>query len=242
MKKMIKKIASLAFTFVATVSLAVPTFAEDTKAEVPTEENPMIVDKEAGTISIWAYVNGKYLETSTRHAVVFDEGNFGGKSVYGTTANQNDFYEALMEIGAEPGNNMTVDNATETYVEGDILDIKVTWEGAEKEYDLGETIIDSNGKEFEFHFGGNQETAKEKHTGCITCLDSCPVGLISNSAYTYGAVEKRSEVEFFGNVDILPEEGTPVIITYSVKKADEKEDKEESKEESKEETKEETKK
>ncbi|WP_235991455.1 YdjY domain-containing protein [Facklamia lactis] len=227
MKKMIKKLVTVAFTFVTALSLSTTVFAE---GEVPTEENPMILDKEAGTITILAHVNGKYLETSTRHGVVFDDGNFGGKSIYGTKVNQNEFYDNLLEIGAVPGDNMTPENAEETHVEGDILDIKVTWEGAEKEYDLGETIVDSNGNEFEFHFGGNQETAKEKHTGCITCLDSCPVGLISNSTYTYGAVEKRGEVEFMGNTEILPEDGTPVIITYSVKNSekDSGEEKEES--------------
>ncbi|MGX7108091.1 YdjY domain-containing protein [Facklamia miroungae] len=223
MKKIVTKITTVVLSVLVIFSLTVPTFAETEKAvELPTEENPMVVDKEAGTISIYAYVNGKYLETSTRHAVVFDDGNFGGKSVYGTKANQNDFYEALLEIGARPGNNMTVENAEETHVEGDLMDIKVFWEGADKEYDLGETIVDSNGKEFEFHFGGNKGRAHEKHTGCITCLDSCPVGLISNSTYTYGAVEKRGEVEFFGNPKILPEEGTPVIITYSFHKEGDK--------------------
>ncbi|MCR8968577.1 YdjY domain-containing protein [Facklamia sp. 7083-14-GEN3] len=219
MKKMMKKLATAAFTFITAFSLSIPTLAEeDASSQLPTEENPMVIDKEAGTISIYAYVNGKYLETSTRHAVVFDDGNFGGKSVFGTTANQNEFYEALLEIGAEPGDNMTAENAEETHVEGDLMDIKVSWEGAEKEYDLSETIIDSNGNDFEFHFGGNKGRAHDKHTGCITCLDSCPVGLISNATYTYGAVEKRGEVEFSGNSEILPEEGTPVIITYSIHK------------------------
>ena len=239
MKNMVKKFAILVFTFATTVLLTVPTFAEtDSIVELPTEENPMVVNKEAGTISIYAYVNGKYLETATRHAVVFDDGNFGGKSIYGTRANQNDFYEALMEIGAKPGNNMTPENSEKTHVEGDIMDIKVTWDGAEKEYDLGETIVDSNGNEFEFHFGGNQGRAKDKHTGCITCLDSCPVGLISNSTYTYGAVEKRREVEFYGNTEILPEEGTPVIITYAISGKKAEKSVEDKKEETKEETKE----
>ncbi|MGF3075444.1 YdjY domain-containing protein [Facklamia sp. P12934] len=231
MNKMIKKLMTLVFAFVTVLSLSVPTLAEeDAPANLPTEENPMVVDKEAGTISIYAYVNGKYLETSTRHAVVFDDGNFGGKSVFGTTANQNKFYEALIEIGAEPGDNMTAENAEETHVAGDLMDIKVTWEGAEKEYNLSETIIDSNGNDFEFRFGGNKGRAHDKHTGCITCLDSCPVGLISNATYTYGAVEKRGEVAFSGNGEILPEEGTPVIITYSIHKEDSKDKKVESNE------------
>lgn len=57
---------------------------------------------------------------------------------------------------------------------------------------------------------------KTKKTGCLTCLDSCPVGIISNAAYTYGAVEERNEVEFTGNADVLPEDGTYVAVTYAL--------------------------
>lgn len=233
MKKSIKKLAGLALVFSTTLALVSPIFASENASEsvkteetaepageMPTEEKPMIVDKENRTIKILASVNGKYLETSTRHGVVYDDGNFGRKSIYGTKVHEMDFHKAMLEIQAKPGNNMTLDNAAETHVEGDIMDITVTWDGADKEYEFGETIIDSNGNPFEFHFGGNEKVATEKHTGCITCLDSCPVGLISNATYTYGAVEKRGEVEFFGNKEILPEDGTPVIITYKIKDAE----------------------
>ena len=47
-------------------------------------------------------------------------------------------------------------------------------------------------------------------------MDSCPVGIISNTTYTYGAVEKRNEVKFTGNADVLPEDGTYVAVTYTL--------------------------
>ena len=111
---------------------------------------------------------------------------------------------------------MTVDNGATTHVEGTALDMKVTWNGAEKEYDVNEVIKDSNGKQIAFKFGGNLEMAKNKNTGCLSCLDSCPVGIISNSTYTYGSVEKTSEVTFMGNGDILPEDGTYIATVYSI--------------------------
>ena len=228
MNKFIKKIASVAFTFVAAASLAVPTFAEES---LPTEEEPILVDKENKTITLLAYVNGKYLETNTRHAIVFDDGNFGHKSIFGTKGNQDDFYEALKEIGAESGDNMTPENKEETQVEGDKINVTVTWDGAEKDYDINEVINDSNGNELDFRFGGNKERAHEVFNGCILCLDSCPVGLISNHTYTYGAVENRNEVNFTGNADVLPEEGTPVYITFSVKSEDDSDDQEKEDEE-----------
>ena len=181
-------------------------------------ENPIVVDKEAGTVTVLSQVNGKYLTEATRHASVFKEGSNGAKSVFTSYGNHEDFYNALVEIGAEPGNNMTPDNAATTHVEGTPIDMKITWDGADKAYDVNEVINDSNGKEIAFKFGGNHDRSIEKHTGCLTCLDSCPVGIISNSAYTYGAVETTKEVEFTGNKDVLPEDGTYVATVYSIAK------------------------
>lgn len=179
-------------------------------------ENPIKVDKEAGTVTVLAQVNGKYFTEPTRHASVFTDGSNGAKSVFTAYGTHEDFYNALVEIGAQPGNNMTPDNAATTHVEGTPIDMKVTWDGADKEYDVNEVINDSNGKEIAFKFGGNHDRSMEKHTGCLTCLDSCPVGIISNSAYTYGAVENTQEVEFTGNKDVLPEDGTYVVTVYSI--------------------------
>ena len=63
-------------------------------------ENPIVVDKEAGTITVLAQVNGKYLTEGTRHASVFKEGNNGAKFVFTAYGTHEDFYDALIEIGA----------------------------------------------------------------------------------------------------------------------------------------------
>ena len=55
--------------------------------------------------------------------------------------------------------------------------------------------------------------------------------MISNHTYTYGAVENRNEVNFTGDADVLPEEGTPVYITFSVKSEDDSDDQEKEDEE-----------
>lgn len=181
-------------------------------------ENPIKVDKEAGTVTVLSQVNGKYFTEGTRHASVFKDGSNGAKSVFTSYGTHEDFYNALVEIGAEPGDNMTPDNAATTTVEGTPIDMKVTWNGADKEYDVNEVINDSNGNKIAFKFGGNHDRSIEKHTGCLTCLDSCPVGIISNSSYTYGAVENTQEVKFTGNKDVLPEDGTYVVTVYSIAK------------------------
>lgn len=186
---------------------------EKMKIEV-SEKNPIIVDKEAKTVTVLSQVNGKYFTEPTRHASVEKSGSNGTKSVLTAYATPEQFYNGLIEIGAKAGENMNPDNATTTHVEGSKITATVTWDGADKEYDINEVIKDSNGKKIDFRFGGNLERAKTKKTGCLTCLDSCPVGIISNTTYTYGAVEKRNEVAFTGNADVLPEDGTFVAVTY----------------------------
>ncbi len=218
-KRMAMMLLALVFVFVAGCS--------SSSAEGPDEnveingvstENPMLFDEEAGTITVLARVNGKYFTEPTRHAAVYYDGGFGDKSIFTAFADQNQFYENLISLGAEPGNNMNADTAAETHVEGDKMNIEVDWEGNDKPYALNDVVIDSNGNDLDMRFGGNKDSAKEKHTGCLSCFDSCPVGIISNSTYTYGAVEKRNEVEFTGNADVLPEDGTYVTLTYSVEK------------------------
>ena len=160
-------------------------------------DKPMKVDKEAGTVTVLTKVNGKYFEQSTRHNSVEQSGTNGAKSIFTAYAKPEEFYNALIELGAQPGNNMTPHNGETTHVEG---------------------IKDSNGKKINFRFGGNLKAAIDKNTGCLSCLDSCPVGVISNETYTYGAIEKRKEVSFTGNSDVLPEDGTYVAVIYSIEK------------------------
>ncbi|WP_101773786.1 YdjY domain-containing protein [Peptostreptococcus faecalis] len=179
-------------------------------------KNPIKVDKEAKTVTILSRVNGKYFTEPTRHASVFKEGSNGEKSIFTAYADHVAFHKGLVEIGAKAGENMTPDNATKTKVEGSTIKAEVTWDGADKAYDINEVVKDSNNTKIDFKFGGNLERAKEKNTGCLTCLDSCPVGIISNAAYTYGSVENTKEVGFTGNDKILPEDGTYVAVVYTL--------------------------
>lgn len=181
-------------------------------------DKPLKVDKEAGTVTVLTKVNGKYFNEPTRHNSVEQSGTNGAKSVFTAYVKAEDFYNALIEIGAKPGENMTPNNATTTHVEGTPIKVEVTWKGAGRNYDINEVIKDSNGKQINFRFGGNLAMAKEKNTGCLSCLDSCPVGIISNDAYTYGAVETRKEVKFTGIDSVLPEDGTYIATIYSIKK------------------------
>jgi hypothetical protein len=179
-----------------------------------TPAHPLKVDTKERSVSVLAQVNGKYLVQPTRHGLVFKEGKNGSKSVFTAFADPQAFYDGLLKIGAKAGNNLTMANKDKTLVQGDILDVSVTWKGAKRAYRLDEAIRDASGKPLQIRFGGNLAAAREMKTGCLMCLESCPVGITSNAAYTYGAIETRKEASLMGNRDVLPPDGTFVVVTF----------------------------
>ncbi|NOX32794.1 MAG: hypothetical protein GXP56_03510 [Deltaproteobacteria bacterium] len=182
-----------------------------------TRENPITFDKDKKTVSFLAEVNGKYMFQPTRHFAVYEKGSNGEKAVFRGLVSHLDFYNALLKINAVPGNNMSLKNKEVTHVEGQEFAVTVTWKGADRAYTIDEVIDESNHTPIVMKFGGNLKNAKDKNTGCLLCLDSCPVGIVSNSVYTYGAVLKRKEVSMKGNKDVLPPDGTRVVITLTAK-------------------------
>ncbi|EJF9444720.1 protein YdjY [Shigella flexneri] len=177
---------------------------------------PLRVDANNHTVTMLVQINGRFLTDDTRHGIVFKDGSNEHKSLFMAYAPPKAFYEALKEAGGTPGENMTMDNKETTHVTGSKLDISVNWQGAAKAYSFDEVIVDSNGKKLDMRFGGNLTAAEEKKTGCLVCLDSCPVGIVSNATYTYGAVEKHGEVKFKGNASVLPADNTLATVTFKI--------------------------
>lgn len=138
-------------------------------------------------------------------------------SIFSSYVSPEDFYKALEEVGAEAGNNMNADNAATTKSEGSKLELTLAWAGQEGSVGIDDVVKDSNGKAIDMRFSGNIDPSKEYNTGCISCLDSCFVGITSNGEYPLGAIEETKEVSFSVDADKAPEDGTPVAITYTVK-------------------------
>lgn len=206
-----KKSIILVFTvFVGILALTGCGGKEDTALQ--TEAS--LVNESEKEVTITTTVNGKYFTEPTRHGVVAENGSNGEKSILKSTANEIDFYNALLEIGAVPGNNLTMDDMTKgVKVEGTPLDVSVTWEGLDKWIPFSDIVKSSETRPMEILYGGNLENAKDKKTGCILCLDSCAVGITSNSSYETGA---SSSIQFYGDDSVLPSDGTKVIVKFSL--------------------------
>ncbi|WP_017754159.1 YdjY domain-containing protein [Calidifontibacillus oryziterrae] len=185
------------------------------------KETPIFIDEENKLVRVYATVNGKYLVEPTRHGMNWIEGAYGDQAVLKTYANPLAFNEALVKIGGTPAVDKGGDASKEfeettegKFIKGDVLNVSVTWESAEKDYDINEVMVDSTGKKIVYRFGGNYDAAANKVTGCYMCFDSCPVGITSNSTHPVGTFEKGN-ASFHGNPDVLPADGTPVVVTYS---------------------------
>lgn len=206
-------VLSLFFLFM----FAITAMAKEETA--PTREKPIIVDKQGKRVLIYTEVNEMNVHQPNVHwGVVFKDGRFQDRAILRSWANHLAFHDALLAIGAKPGNNLSKETIGK-HVEGDHLDVTATWPGLKKEVRLDEIFAESGGKGFKIRFGGNRKASAEQNTGCITCLESCWIAISSNSAYPQTGAIKRfisPNAKFQGKASILPKDGQPVILIYRV--------------------------
>ena len=207
-------VASLVFSLVAC--------AKKTPEAAKTEAKVLVVDKAAKEVRMLCEVNGKYFTEPTRHGIVFAKGSNGEKSVLRGLADEKEFHQALLDIGAKPGNNlkaadMKVGADNGVAVAGDKLVAVVTWEGQDKEIPFADVIKASLEKPMDLRFGGNLESAKKNKTGCVLCLDSCATGITSDAANPTGTTQNKV-VKFLGDESVLPKDGKVVTVTFRLAK------------------------
>jgi hypothetical protein len=208
-------VATLIFSWTGNV-----TASDRDVSPLPSRTDPLRVDSSNKRILIYAEVNPKALEQPNPHwGVVYQNGKLNGKGILQAFCTPQEFHDALIQIGARPGNNLTLRSSGE-FIGGDELQVSVTWPGLSRPLGLAEVIEDASGKGFRIHFGGNRQRAVEQQTGCITCLESCPIGITSNAAYPAISSFKRMispNSQFKGRADKLPRQGGLVLI-YSLGK------------------------
>jgi opacity protein-like surface antigen len=188
-------------------------------SQYPTKANPIIIDGKGKRVLIYTEVHEMNVHQSNVHwGIVFREGKFQDRAILRAYAHHLDFHDALLKIGAKPGNSLTKDTVGK-YVEGDLLDVRATWPGLGEELTLDQIFHDQTGKGFQIRFGGNRKAAEEQSTGCITCLESCWISISSNAHYPQTNSLKRfinPNSRFKGQAEVLPSDGKPVILMYRV--------------------------
>ena len=117
--------------------------------QYPTKANPLVIDGKGKRVLIYTEVHEMNVHQSNVHwGIVFRDGKFQDRAILRAYANQLDFHDALIKIGAKPGNNLTKDTIGK-YVEGDLLEVRAIWPGLGKELTLDEIFHDQTGKGFQ---------------------------------------------------------------------------------------------
>ncbi len=178
----------------------------------PTADAPLTFSKDGGEVRFLAEINATYFVQPTRHAVAHKGDPNGEKALMRGIPDELDFYQALVDAGFKPGNNITGKGDPGLTVDGDKMKIFLKWEGHD-EVPLTEATKCSVGEyAADFRFGGNLEQAKKKNTGCTICFDSCGTGIVSDAAWPTGSVEKTKTAAFYGREDVLPGDGKTVTV------------------------------
>lgn len=164
------------------------------------------IDEASKTILIPAVATGYNAESSI-HYLAFVNGSNAEKAYFTTQVTTLEVYDALVALGAVPGNNIALDDADGT-VMGTPIDITIQTDG--QEYGVYDLVEASEVRDAAPRFGGNIELNTEFATGCIFCTESCSLGIISDSAYQY-----QEPVTFTASAD-MPAAGTEVVFCLNV--------------------------
>ena len=168
---------------------------------------PLYVNTASKQVVIQATVNNAGFTTTSIHAITWDLGSAAAPSMFVTTVSPQEIYDALVSIGAAPGNTLQLTSPKGTLETGTPLNVTVTWEGLATPYKLEQLLVGFTGGT-PWVFGGNLSTNESAGTGCIICTFSCPVAIVSS-----GGVGWESTSGNTLNSTLVPQ-GQAVTITF----------------------------
>jgi len=179
-----------------------------------------VVDTQGRIVKLYTELRLRHLTATTPHwGIGYSGGKFADKFILASSAEPVAFHDALVRIGARAGNNLPLDGYGK-FVRGDRLTLSAQWQGLRTPVGINDIFYDSAGTGFDIRFGGNRTAAAEKKTGCLTCLESCPIGITSNAAYPHLSTLQRilrPNSSFRGKPEVLPgKEAVPVVVFYQL--------------------------
>jgi hypothetical protein len=126
------------------------------------------------------------------HFIFWEKGSAAGKALFTTPVLDSAVHDALVRLGAIPGNNLTNDTWArrgdehspfpDMRVEGSQVAIEFILDSGSLQVE--DVLVDKNGKKFDFRFGGNRALIPVWKSGCVACLQSCPGSKIGNHTYS----------------------------------------------------------
>lgn len=179
-------------------------------------------------VSFNCTVNGQYFDTSTRHFIINKTGFNAGKAILTADISPEDLYKKLVMAGGiswssskdkelKDGELISTSNAENPNFSH--LEVTVSWGG--KTYPLSDVLTLTKGgatpPDIDMVFSGNPQAAEKTPSGCIACLDSCYIGIISNMKYGLCVIDKHQPA-VYARPGKLPQDGETVTVNITVKK------------------------
>ncbi|MDA8124114.1 MAG: YdjY domain-containing protein [Deltaproteobacteria bacterium] len=199
------------------------TVDKDWPRDWPTRDNPLLVDNKKRVLSMYTELSLKHLTETTAHwGIGFSGGKYADKFILLSPLDHLSFHDGLMQMGAKPGNNLSVgdDGSYGKHVQGDRLTVTAQWAGLKAPVGISDIFHDSTGKGFDIRFGGNRAAAEKNKTGCLTCLESCPISITSNAIYPNISPIQRAvkpNSHFRGKPETLPNrDSVPIVVFYKL--------------------------
>lgn len=178
------------------------------------QAQPLKVNRSQHTVYLATTVNRVYTRQPTRHLIVNEKGTNANKSLLQTKVTPQQFYKALKQTGATPGNNLTLKSKPGTTIGGTTLKVSFVINGKKVAAQHAIQVKGKDAPDLDFRFGGNKTRAAKIKTGCMICFDSCPVGIASGATYGY-----QYGAHFTGKASVLPEDGQQLVVVCQVVKS-----------------------
>ncbi len=183
----------------------------------PTPEKPLVVDMDKKEVRIATRLNRMWCDDSVskHNCIVYQNGIKSSKALFQSYCSHVDFFDALIDIGANPGIDMGDNPDSSAVPTGSKFEVTFRWDGAPKSYTLNELVSDSLNRGFEIRMHNGRQRAIDTNMGCIMCYNACNISVTSNSTYNWG--EKQMWVYTYRpNPSLLPKDSTLIIVTFKL--------------------------
>ena len=203
------------------------------------EETPLVVLRETQQIRIYGLIYPTRFNTAqgdeARYHLLTWRGGRSKAALVETPADDLKFYEALIVLRAQPGDNLSMtawtqrsdpdSTAPHEKVQGSKLDVSVSWQGNIAGLPIDQVLLQppvpTPQPPVALYFGGNRDRWFNRipvmpRPGCLMCLYSCPSGKVSNGSLSIADYMARPQ-RFSAKTGLLPADGTPVTLTVQVR-------------------------
>ena len=200
-------------------------------ADKPTADMSLLVLTEQKEVHVFGQIfparfNAAKGPEAQYHFLVWQGGTSPGALIE-TPVDDLDFHDAILGLGAQPGNNLTMtawtkrhehkNPATQQTVIGSQLKVRISWPDKPNGLPIEQAFLDSA---LNPRFSGNRDRwfntiPLVPRPGCLMCLYSCPSGKVGNGVLSIADYVDKPQ-HFHADTHQLPPDGTAVIVTFQL--------------------------